>query len=84
MVLVNVDIDQQACEELMRLCGYSTHAEAINAALRTQVKHSRALQGARLPKRRMTPEEIESYRGIGWEGDLDEMRGGWRSKWCSE
>ena len=80
MVLINVDIDQEACEELMRLYGFATQAEAINFALRTQAQEGKAFERARArPRKRMTPEEIESYRGIGWEGDLDEMRGGRRS-----
>ena len=80
MVLISVDIDHEACEELMRSCGFSTQADAINYALRSQVKQRRALEGARArAETRMTPEEIESHRGIGWEGDLEEMRGGHRS-----
>ena len=80
MALINVDIDQEACEELMRLYDFSSQAQAINFALRTLVKNPTTLDETR-PRRRkpMSPEEIEAFRGIGWEGDLDEMRGGRRS-----
>ena len=77
MVRIDVDIDNQACEELMRLYGFSTQAEAINFALRTQAKQRRTMEEHRARAReRMSPEEIRAMRAIGWDEDLYEMRGG--------
>jgi Arc/MetJ family transcription regulator len=64
MVRANVDIDDQACAEVMRRYGIATQREAINFALRT------------LATKPMSVEEARALRGIGWEGDLDEMRSG--------
>ena len=59
---INVDIDDRACAEVMRHYGFATKREAINYALRALAAESRPIIQAR------------SLRGIGWEGDLDEMR----------
>ena len=64
MVRTNVDIDDKACAEVMRRYQFSTKREAINFALRTMAAEPASL------------EEARSLRGIGWEGDLDEMRSG--------
>ena len=64
MVRTNVDIDEHACAEVMRRYGIATEREAINFALRT------------LATKRMSLEEARAVRGVGWEGNLDEMRGG--------
>ena len=64
MVRANVDIDDQACAEVMRRYGIATQREAVNFALRT------------LATKPMSVEEARALRGIGWEGDLDEMRSG--------
>lgn len=62
MSRTNVDIDDKACAEVMRRYHLATRREAINFALRT------------LAAEPMSVEEARSLRGIGWEGDLDEMR----------
>ena len=62
MVRTNVDIDDQACAEVMRRYHLSTKREAINFALRTLAAEPASVDEAR------------SLRGIGWEGDLDSMR----------
>ena len=62
MVRTNVDIDDQACAEVMRRYQLPTKREAINFALRTLAAEPASV------------EEARSMRGIGWEGDLDEMR----------
>lgn len=62
MSRLTVDIDEEACAELMRRYGLATKSEAINFALR------------RLAGERMTVEEARAMEGSGWEGDLDEMR----------
>ena len=75
MVRIDVDIDQEACEELMRLCGFSTQDEAINFALRTQAEQRRKMEEARA-RVLANPEEMEALRKIGWSEDLYEMGGG--------
>lgn len=58
----NVDIDDKACAEVMRRYQLKTKREAINFALRSLAGESLSIDEAR------------SLRGIGWEGDLEEMR----------
>ena len=58
----NVDIDEQACAEVMRRYNLTTKREAINFALRTVAAERASL------------EEARAMRGSGWVGDLDEMR----------
>ncbi|MCY3542556.1 MAG: type II toxin-antitoxin system VapB family antitoxin [Chloroflexi bacterium] len=62
MTRTNVDIDDQACAEVMRRYNLATKREAINFALRTLAARSLSVQDAR------------SLRGSGWDGDLDAMR----------
>ena len=72
MARTNIDIDEDLVAEVMRRYGLKTKREAVDFALRKAA-----------PK--ITPEDIDSLRGIGWEGDLEEMRMGndperkWRS-----
>ena len=62
MARTNVDIDDEACAEIMRRYRLATKREAINFALRTLAAEPASL------------EEARALRGIGWEGDLDAMR----------
>ena len=62
MVRTNIDIDDQACAEVMRRYQLPTKREAVNFALRTLAAEPASVDEAR------------SMRGIGWEGDLDLMR----------
>ena len=62
MARTNIDIDSELVEAAMRKYGLKTKREAVDLALRQLVG----------PK--FTKEVFESVRGIGWEGDLDEMR----------
>ncbi|MCY3645484.1 MAG: type II toxin-antitoxin system VapB family antitoxin [Chloroflexi bacterium] len=62
MARTNVDIDEQACAEIMRRYGLKTKREAINFALRSVAGEKASL------------EEARAMRGSGWVGDLDEMR----------
>ena len=64
MSRTNVDIDDQACAEVMRRYSLATKREAVNYALRTLAAEPASL------------EEARSLRGVGWEGSLDEMRSG--------
>lgn len=58
----NVDIDEDACAEIMRRYQFTTKREAVNFALRTVAGERASL------------EEALALEGSGWEGDLDEMR----------
>jgi Arc/MetJ family transcription regulator len=62
MARTNIDIDQDLVAEAMRRFGLRTKREAVDLALR------------RLVGPRLSPEFLESLEGMGWEGDLDEMR----------
>ena len=62
MAHLTVDIDDEACAEVMRRYRLATKSEAINFAMR------------RLAGEPMTLEEARAMQGSGWEGDLDEMR----------
>lgn len=62
MSFTNVDIDDQACAEVMRRYQFATKSKAVNFALRT------------LAAEPISVDEASALRGIGWGGDLDEMR----------
>ena len=64
MSRTNVDIDDDACAEVMRRYRLATKREAINYALRT------------LAAEPLSVDEARRLRGSGWEGDLDELRSG--------
>ena len=70
MVRISIDIDEKACAEVMRRYRLKTKREAINFALRWMAGEPIPPD----PAKRMTPEEIDALRGIGWEGDLDAIR----------
>jgi Arc/MetJ family transcription regulator len=61
MTRTNIDIDETACEAVMRRFGLRTKREAVNYALR-ELASSLSLTEAR------------ALRGTGWEGDLAELR----------
>lgn len=61
----NIDIDDDLLAEAMAASGLSTKRATVEEALRQLV----------LSQRRR--EALESLAGIGWEGDLDEMRRNW-------
>ena len=62
MTRTNIDIDDEACAEVMRRYGLSTKREAVNYALRSVAGERPSL------------EEVLALEGTGWDGDLDEMR----------
>lgn len=62
MSRTNIDIDDAACEAVMRRYDLPTKRDAVNFALRQM-------------SRVATLEEALAMQGTGWEGDLDEMRG---------
>jgi Arc/MetJ family transcription regulator len=58
----NIDIDDDACREVMGRYHLATKREAVNLALRRLAGEPLDLADAR------------NLRGSGWDGDLDEMR----------
>lgn len=58
----NIDIDDDACREVMGRYHLATKREAVNLALRRLAGEPLDLADAR------------AMRGSGWDGDLDEMR----------
>lgn len=60
----NIDIDEDACDTVMRRYRISTKREAVNFALRTVAAEALDLDQAR------------GMRGSGWDGDLEELRAG--------
>ena len=64
MSRTNVNIDDQACAEVMRRYRLTTKREAINFALRS------------LAVKPLSIDEARQLRGSGWEGDLDTLRSG--------
>lgn len=63
----NIDIDDELLTQAMEAAGTSTKKATVEEALRRLIKNHRARQA------------IVNLRGMGWEGDLDEMRRGWTS-----
>ena len=62
MARTNIDIDEEACAEVMRRYQLQTKREAVNFALNAVAGEPLSLKEAR------------NLRGSGWDGDLDEMR----------
>jgi Arc/MetJ family transcription regulator len=62
MARTNIDIDDRACEEVMRRYELTSKRDAVNLALRTLAGEALSVSDAR------------ALRGSGWEGDLDELR----------
>lgn len=62
MSRTNIDIDDEACQQVMDRYRLRSKREAVNFALRLVAGEALDLEQARL------------MRGSGWEGDLDEMR----------
>lgn len=60
----HVNIDDDACAEVMRRYHLTTKREAINFALRSLAAEPLGIDEAR------------RLRGSGWDGDLDELRSG--------
>ena len=58
----NIDIDDDLMSQAMAATGATTKREAVDRALRQVVRAERQLRALR------------GVRGLGWEGDLDEMR----------
>ena len=62
MARTNINIDEDACREVMDRYQLATKREAVNLALRRLVGEALDLDDAR------------ALRGSGWDGDLADMR----------
>jgi Arc/MetJ family transcription regulator len=62
MSRTNIELDDELVAEVMRRYGLRTKREAVDLALRRLVG---------LP---LTKSFLKGLRGIGWSGDLDELR----------
>jgi Arc/MetJ family transcription regulator len=62
MTRTNIDIDDELVGRAMRLYSLHTKREAVDLALRHLVSEP------------MSREEALSMQGVGWGGNLDEMR----------
>ncbi len=62
MARTNIDIDEDACREVMERFQLATKREAVNLALRRLAGDALDVGGAR------------ALRGSGWDGDLADMR----------
>ncbi|RAV10079.1 type II toxin-antitoxin system VapB family antitoxin [Mycolicibacterium sp. GF69] len=62
MSRTNIDLDDRLVDEVMRRFAVSTKREAVDLALR------------RLVGVPLTSDFLVSLEGVGWEGDLAEMR----------
>lgn len=58
----NIVIDDELIEEVMKGFGVRTMREAVDRALRESLAFMRQQQA------------VEGMRGLGWEGDLNELR----------
>lgn len=63
MSRTNIDIDDELIEAVMDRFGFKTKREAVNHALRE------------LHVEPMTRSQMIDMEGVGWDGDLDAMRG---------
>ena len=62
MMRTNIDIHDALLKEAMEVTGLPTKKATVEEALRRLVKNAELRQ------------VISDMRGLGWEGDLDEMR----------
>ena len=62
MSRTNIDIDDQACAEVMRRYELTSKRDAVNLALRALAGETLDVDGAR------------GLRGSGWDADLEELR----------
>ena len=62
MSRTNIDIDDEACQQVMDRYHLTSKRDAVNYALRLVAAEALDLDDAR------------AMRGSGWEGDLEELR----------
>lgn len=61
----NIDIDDELMTQAMKATGQTTKKAAVEAALRKVVAISEQVAA------------LEALQGLGWEGDVEEMRNDW-------
>jgi Arc/MetJ family transcription regulator len=61
----NIEIDDALLAEAMKVTGQRTKKATVEEALREIVRRAELRQA------------LNELRGIGWEGDLEEMRNDW-------
>lgn len=61
----NIELDDDLIAEAMKITGLSTEKATVEKALRDLVRIHRQMRA------------LDTLEGMGWEGDLDEMRTGW-------
>jgi len=64
MSRTNIDLDDDAVEQVVRRFHFDTKRDTVNFALRS------------LAMEALTVDQARALRGSGWDGDLDELRGG--------
>jgi Arc/MetJ family transcription regulator len=64
----NIEIDDKLVAQAMRLTGLPTKRAVVEEGLRLIVRLGKQAQA------------LKALRGLGWEGDLDEMRRDWPSR----
>ena len=64
MARTNIDIDEDACAEVMRRYRLATKRDAVNLALRIVAAEP------------LSVDEARGLRGSGWDGELEAMREG--------
>ena len=69
MTRTNIDIDDELVDRVMKKYGLKTKREAVDLALRKAAGPV------------LTKELLESIEGIGWDGDLDEIRNDPVTEW---
>ncbi|WFS66349.1 type II toxin-antitoxin system VapB family antitoxin [Agrobacterium leguminum] len=62
---VTIDLDDELIAEVMEITGLSSAEAAVEEALREFIRIHRQRRA------------LEELRGIGWEGNLDEIRDSW-------
>lgn len=62
MTRTNIDLDDEACDTVMRRYHLASKRDAVNFALRTVATEALDLHQAR------------RLRGSGWDGDLEDLR----------
>jgi len=59
---INIEIDDELMAQALKLSGLSTKRAVVEEGLRLMVRLRRQARA------------LKSLKGLGWEGDLDEMR----------
>lgn len=69
MSRTNIDIDDEACERVMKRYNLKTKRDAVNFALR---------KAAPVP---MSIDQALAMEGTGWDGDLEAIKAGSTPEW---